>query len=678
MRRLAVLLPVLLLAGGVRAAETIRYVALVDNGKEAGHQVVTRDDDGRTRVDFIFKDNGRGPELKEEFTLAEDGTFKTYSVKGTSTFGAPVDESFTREGNQARWKSTSDKGEQAVSGTALYSALGGTPESFSVALGALAKRADGKLPLIPSGTLTTRKVAEQEVTRGNEKRKVQLLAMTGVGFTPTFAWATTDATPRLFAYIFPGFLQLVEDGWQGNAAALETRQKQAEGEELVAMQRRLAHPLPGTTLIRNARVFDSEKATLGAASDVLLRDGKIVSVSAAGQGEAAADEVVDANGRVLLPGLFDMHGHVGRWDGGLQLGAGVTTVRDMGNDNATLQQLIAQEKAGELLSPSVVPAGFIEGESKMSARNGFVIKDLAEAKKAVDWYAEHGYPQVKIYNSFPKDLLRDTAAYAHEKGLRVSGHVPAFMRAQDVVEQGYDEIQHINQVMLNFFVDDKTDTRTLTRFYLVADKTADLDFDSKPVQDFIAMLAQKQIVVDPTLATFEFLHQRSGELSPIVTAVVDHLPPDVQRARRVGEMNIPDDATAARYTKSFAKLVEFVGRMYKAGVPIVAGTDEVPGFTLQRELELYVQASMTPSQALQVATWNAAKYARVLDDRGSIAAGKRADLILVDGDPTTNISDIRKVALVIKNGTAYYPSELYEALGVKPFADPVRISAGKQ
>jgi hypothetical protein len=338
---------------------------------------------------------------------------------------------------------------------------------------------------------------------------------------------------------------------------------------------------------------------------------------------------------------------------------------------------MAQEKAGTLLSPSVVPAGFIEGESQMSARNGFVIKDLAGAKEAVDWYAGHGYPQVKIYNSFPKELLRDTAAYAHEKGLRVSGHVPAFMRAQDVVEQGYDEIQHINQVMLNFFVDDKTDTRTLQRFYLVADKTADLNFDSKPVQDFIAMLAKKQIVIDPTLATFEFLHQRPGELSPIVAGVVDHLPPDVQRARRVGEMNIPDDATAARYTKSFDKLVEFVGRMYKAGVPIVAGTDEVAGFTLQRELELYVQAGMTPSQALQVATWNAAKYARVLDDRGSITPGKRADLILVDGDPTTNISEIRKVALVLKNGTAYYPSEIHEALGVKPFAEPVRIDATK-
>jgi len=322
-----------------------------------------------------------------------------------------------------------------------------------------------------------------------------------------------------------------------------------------------------------------------------------------------------------------------------------------------------------------VPAGFLEGESKMSARNGFVIKDLAEAKKAIDWYADHNYPQIKIYNSFPKDILRDTAAYAHQRGLRVSGHIPAFLRAEEAVEQGYDEIQHINQVMLNFFVTPETDTRTLERFYLVAKKTADLDFDSKPVQDYIAMLAKKQIVIDPTLATFEFIHKRDGEQSPIIADVADHLPPDIQRSRKAAEMDIPDDATAALYTRSFDKLVEFVGRMYKAGVPIVAGTDELPGFTLQRELELYVKAGLTPSQVLQIATWNGAKYTRTLQDRGSISAGKRADLVLVDGDPTANIADIRKVALVIKQGKAYYPSELDTALGIKPFADPVKVEA---
>jgi len=661
-------------AAAASAGETTKYEALVDGGKPAGHMNVERGDDGTVRVDFIFKDNGRGPEMKEEYTLGAEGTYKRYSCKGTSTFGAPVDETFSLEAGQAAWKSLSDSGSMTVSGAALYSPLGGTPDSFTVALAAAARHG-GTLPLIPTGTLSMRTVASQEIEGAGGKRAVRLLAITGVGFTPTFVWGTAGDSPRLFAFILPGFVQLIEDGWQKSADALETRQKQAEGEALVDVGSRLTHTLPGATLIRNARVFDSEHAATSAPSDVLLRDGRIVSVTPAGKGAGAADHTVDAVGRVLLPGLFDMHAHVSRWDGLLQLGAGVTTVRDMGNDNKTLQQVMSEEKGGRLLMSHIVPAGFLEGESPMSARNGFVVSDLDGAKKAIDWYAANGYPQIKIYNSFPKAILPETTAYAHSKGLRVSGHIPAFMRAQEAVEQGYDEIQHINQLLLNFFVTPTTDTRTLERFYLVAEKAVDLDLDSTPVQDFIALLKAKNVVIDPTLATFDFLRQRDGTMSPAYAAVADHMPPDVSRGFKVGQMKIPDDATAVRYEKSYQKCIDFAGRMYKAGIPVVAGTDGLPGFTLQRELELYVIAGMTPAQALQVATWNGAKYAKVLDDRGSVDAGKRADLILVDGDPTRDISDIRKVAVVFKDGSAYYPAELYGEIGVKPFAPALRVDA---
>ena len=657
------------------AAETTKYVALVNGGTtKAGHQTVTHNGDGTTQVEFIFKDNGRGPELKEEFKLAKDGTFTQYHVEGQSTFGAPINETFTRTGDKATWTSTTDHGEQEVFGTALYTPLGGTPESFSTALAALAKRTDGKLPLIPGGTLTSRKLVETEVTNGTQKRKVQLLALTGIGFTPTFAWATTDKEPRLFGFFIPGFFQLVEEGWEKNGAALEAAQKTAESTLLDSMQTRLAHPLTGTTLIKNARVFDSERATLGGASDILVEGGRIIAISKAGDEKRKADHIVDAGGRVLLPGLFDMHAHYTAWDGGLHLAAGVTSIRDMANDNATLQQYIKEEEAGTRFAPRIVPAGFIEGESPMSARNGFVIKDLDGAKKAIDWYAEHHYPQIKIYNSFPKAILPQTTAYAHSKGMRVSGHVPVWLRAQEVVEEGYDEIQHINQVLLNFLVNDKTDTRTLERFQLPADKVAGLDFDSKPVQDFIAFLVAHKTVVDPTLATFDFIRQKDGELSPVYAAVAEHMPPDVSRGFHQGSMKIPDDATWQLHEKSYAKMIEFVGRMYKAGIPLVAGTDALPGFTLQRELELYVQAGLTPAQTLQVATYNGAKYSRVLDDRGVIMQGKRADLVLVDGDPTQNISDIRKIVLVVKGDKAYFPSEIDTALGIKPFAAPIKVT----
>jgi hypothetical protein len=662
-----------------RASETLRYVILTDDGKKAGEQVVERGDDGLVKVRYVFKDNGRGPELREQFRLAADGTFSEYRVEGSSTFGSSVDEHFFREGDHAVWRSTSEKGEQTAAGSALYVPLNSSFEANSVAIAAAAKRPDGKLPLLPSGSLSQVKIDEVEIDRNGGRQRVQLLVQTGLGLEPSFYWATTGERPRLFASIYPGWMRVIEEGWESSLETLAARQRAAEVKRLQSMAAQLQRPLTGLTVVRNARVFDSESAKLGPASDIYLLRGRITAVLPSGSPMRGVDNEIDAQGRVLLPGLFDMHGHAGRWQGGLNLAAGVTSVRDMGNDNATMQQMIDETAAGRLLAPQVIPAGFLEGESPFSARIGFVIKDLAGAKDAVDWYAEHGYPQLKIYNSFPPAVLRDTIAYAHGRGMRVSGHVPATLRAQDVVDQGYDEIQHINQVLLNFLVTPTTDTRTLERFYLPAEKLAGLDFDSKPVQDFIALLAGKRIVVDPTLTAFDFIRQRDGHMSPAYAAIADHMPPDVQRGFRSGGMKIPDDATASRYEASYAKMVEFVGRMYRAGVPIVAGTDGLAGFTLQRELELYVQAGMTPAQALQIATRNGALYTRTSQERGSVTPGKLADLVLVDGDPTVDITDLRKVSLVITQGKVISPSEVYRALGIAPFVsnEPVLSAVAK-
>jgi imidazolonepropionase-like amidohydrolase len=145
------------------------------------------------------------------------------------------------------------------------------------------------------------------------------------------------------------------------------------------------------------------------------------------------------------------------------------------------------------------------------------------------------------------------------------------------------------------------------------------------------------------------------------------MPPDVARGFKVGTMKIDGDAQLKRYEKSYAKMVQFVGIMYKAGVPIVAGTDDIPGFTLHSELALLVKAGLTPAQALQVATRNGARYTRTSNDRGSIAVGKLADIVLVDGDPTKNIEDVRKVSAVITRGYLIYPQEIDAALGIAPF-----------
>lgn len=649
------------------ATQTIRYDLHVESGKRIGEQVVERDDDGTVRVKYGFKNNGRGPDLVEQFRLAPDGTLAQYTVKGNSTFGAVVDDSFERRGDKAVWKSTTEQGEQGGAGGAMYVPLNSSYEIVSAAITALAARGGKPLPLLPSGALSQRKVDEMQVTANGKTQTVQLFAQTGLGLSPQFYWATTGAAPRLFAAVNPGRRYLTEQGWDSVGKQLGVRQAAAEARMLTDLAARLQHPLKGLTVVKNARIFDSETAKVGAPSDVYVLRGRISAVLPAGSPVRGAAGEIDAAGRIMLPGLFDMHGHVDRWDGGLNLAAGVTTVRDMGNDNQVMQEMLDEIDSGRLLGPRVVPTGFLEGESPYSSNNGFVIKDLAAAKNAVDWYAEHGYPQLKIYNSFPKAILRETVAYAHLRGMAVSGHVPVGLRAHEALDAGYDEINHINQVMLNFLATPQTETRTLERFILPAEKTAAIDFNAKRIKDFVARLKRQGTVVDPTLATFAFLKQKDGDMNTPFAPVADHVPPDVKRGFMVGTMKIADAAALKRYEQSYAKMVAFVGQLYKAGVPIVAGTDEIAGFTLQAELELLVQAGLTPAQALQVATRNGARYTRTSHERGSVTPGKLADLILVDGDPTSQIADIRKVAAVITRGYLVYPHEIAKELGIVPF-----------
>lgn len=630
----------------VAQAQTVtRYTLLTGSGSKGGEQVVEQSADRlKTTVRFQYKDNGRGPDYTEQMQFAPDGTLVAYRAEGTSTFGNPIDERYSRRAGAAEWRSPSEQGKAAVSGPAMYLPLNASFEMVSVSAGALAKR--DSLPLLPSGVLRQRVLDRLELVSRGQRRTVQLVAQTGVGLSPALYWVTRQPRPRFFAVMYPGWFTAIEEGWQDQAKRLAERQRVAESKLLAEFSARSRQPLQGLTVVRNARVFDSDKATVGPPSDIYLLRGRITAVTPTGADPRKADAEIDAAGRIVLPGLFDMHGHSDRWSGALHLAAGVTTVRDMGSDNETLQQMLDESTAGKLLLPQTVPCGFLEGASPFASNLGFVISTLQEAKAAVDWYAVRGYPQLKIYNSFPREMVRETVAHAHMRGMRVSGHVPATMRAQEVVEQGFDEVQHINQVLLNFLVTPETDTRTLDRFYLPAEKLAGMDFDAPAVKDFIALLKQRNTVIDPTVVTFDFIRQRDGEVSAPYASVVANLPPDVQRGFRQGSMKIADDATAARYRASYEKMVAFVGRLHRAGIPIVAGTDAIAGFTLHSELELYVQAGMTPAEALQVATRNGALYTRTQDDRGAIRAGQRADLILVDGDPTANIADIRKVALV--------------------------------
>jgi hypothetical protein len=245
-----------------------------------------------------------------------------------------------------------------------------------------------------------------------------------------------------------------------------------------------------------------------------------------------------------------------------------------------------------------------------------------------------------------------------------------------VVRLGFDEIQHMNQVMLNFFVTPKDDTRTLARFYLVTENAHRLDLNSTEVRDFLALLRRGPTVIDPTLVVQEGkFTQRQGEMNPSYAPIADHLPLATQRALRTNSMKLTDE-NAQRYRDSHAKMVELVGVMHREGIPLVAGTDSMAGFALHRELELYVKAGIAPAEVLRIATWNGAKYTRTLDRLGSITPGKLADLTLIEDDPIKDISAVRRINLVMKDGVVYFPAEIHEATGIKPFVTPIGLNGG--
>jgi hypothetical protein len=265
--------------------------------------------------------------------------------------------------------------------------------------------------------------------------------------------------------------------------------------------------------------------------------------------------------------------------------------------------------------------------------------------------------------------VKPIAAEAHRLGLHVSGHVPAFMSSERVVRDGYDEINHINQLLLSFIIDPlKDDTRTTFRFTALGERLWKLDLQSEPVQKMLALMKERKTVLDPTLATFSpVLLARPGTASPADAAWLDHMPAPVQRARKTAVLDVKPEQYPI-YDASWKKLEDALLMLYENGIPLVPGTDDLAGMVLHSELEAWVKAGIPPAAVLGMATLGGARCLGLDAQRGTIAIGKLADVYLVDGDPTQDISVIRKGRLVVKGGNVYYPDEIHQALGVRPFA----------
>jgi len=379
-------------------------------------------------------------------------------------------------------------------------------------------------------------------------------------------------------------------------------------------------------------------------------------------------EVIDAHGRFLMPGLWDNHQHFGDNDGALDLANGVTSARDMANDTDGFLKRVEHFDDGSELGPRVFKAGIIDGTGEFAGPTKMRVDTAEEAIKDVDWYADHGYGQIKIYSSIKPELMPIIADHAHARGLRVSGHVPAFMSARMFVDGGADEIQHLNFIVLNFLFDTVKETRNRDRFIKVAEHAREFTPDKPQVKEFIAFLKAHHTVLDPTVGIFEgLLCGDPGAVTPGLEKIAPRFPPQIRRNMLSGALEPPAEQKAT-YAESFPAMLKLLKALHDAGVTIIPGTDSLAGYMLHHELEDYVRAGIPAAEVLRMATLTSAQVIGVDGSRGVIAAGKLADMILVDGDPTKDMADIEKVDMTIKGGKVYDTAKLEQALGIIPRA----------
>ena len=364
-------------------------------------------------------------------------------------------------------------------------------------------------------------------------------------------------------------------------------------------------------------------------------------------------KVIDVSGKFLLPGLWDMHAHFYQPEfGPTYLAAGITTARDVGNDIEYGTSLRDAARQGRGLGPRMLLAGYIDGKDE---GHGFdvQVETPEEARAAVQRYKNAGYEQIKIRDHVKLETLKVICAEAHRLGMTVTGHVPQGMNALQAVEAGMDQINHMNYVETGFFPNRARNNPPVT-----------VNLNSPNVVNALRFFKEHGTVIDPTDAVLELMLRPMNVPIESFEPGVNKVAPELKvQINKKGED--PQQAEGLRMVVDV--LLKLTGALQRAGIPIVAGTDVgVPGHTLHRELELYVNGGMTPLEAIQAATITPARVMKLDNEVGTIEVGRRADLVVMDANPLDNISNIRKVRLVMTQGRLFDCAKLWEMVGFQP------------
>jgi len=406
-------------------------------------------------------------------------------------------------------------------------------------------------------------------------------------------------------------------------------------------------------LFSNVKMYDADAERFLANRYVLTANGKIVSVGAKAPAKLpAGTRKIDGAGKTLVPGLWDSHMHIGDDFGVVnELALGVTSCRNPGGPIELEVSQRERRAKGTLLAPECFNSVIVDQKGPLVAQGSLAVSSLDETLAAVRKIKANNLTAVKFYTSMKPEWIAPGAKLAHELGLHVHGHIPAGMRTLDAINAGYDEITHIYFATMQAMPQEVVDKSNTTMRMLGPGKYfKDVDLDAEPTKTVIRTMAEKKITLDPTLVVVEgTLLANAGTVAAAYAPYVGTLPAATERGFKSGPIPYLPGMTRDDAQKSVHHMGEYVTKLRRAGVPIVAGTDGT-GMELVRELELYVDGGMTTSEALATATLAAARNVKADARTGSIKAGKEADLLLVDGDPEKNIGDLRHVDQVMSDG----------------------------
>jgi hypothetical protein len=630
-----------LIATTALAPDTTRY-PVFNHGRLAGEMVVIRDGSSVV-VRYIYTDRNRGQRVEVRYRLSPSGDLLGTEMRQLGADGVAGQPQFRYEvlGDSAKWTNFGPTGRGGSTGgpdstvrsvkfePGVFFRTGGIPWENALLVRTLLKQPNRTVRLVPQGSARLEIIADTALPIGGTRQRVRLAMIHGQSSVPGGVWVDDHGE---FVASDVQWFQAVRPGAESALPLMRRIEIAYRNRQAEQLAQRVTKPVSGPIVIRNGDVFDAERGVMMPKTTVVIRGDRIEAVGPAGAVPTPAGAtVIDATGKAVLPGLWDMHTHFqansASFGTVMQLATGITTIRDLAADTDVGVAIRDQANAGRVVSPRTILGGFIEGPGAWAGPSDAIAGNEAAARALVAMYDSLGYKQVKLYNLLHPDFVPTIASEARKRGLRLSGHIPRGLSVRAAVNLGFDEINHAAFLFSTFFPDSLY-WPTMRAYSAVAAAVApNYNVDSPEMTSLITFLKEKGTVIDGTFNLWMGRGALQGQGNP----------------------------GAAQY----ARLLK---RLYDAGVPIVAGTDNNTGSTFILELELYQHSGIPAPAVLQIATLGAARVMKDDRDYGSIAAGKVADVIIVNGRPVERVSDLRNVEQVIRAGRLYEPRALRAAV----------------